>query len=168
MANPDAEWWSLCIDVASRMIIATVGLSWFIVAWFVLGALSSELEFTQQRGPSLSIGEWILLVQMVAGLLLVVLACSPRAVLNITVIRWGFVPVVLLVEVGLAFVAYHWGYDLYRVNAFGMGILLGSASAKMTKLAASAISTIVVGIVLALAATRLLMKPRRNEARRAD
>jgi hypothetical protein len=160
MASPDAAWWSPYIDVASRVIIATVGLLWFMVAGFVLGALSSELEFTRQRGPSPSIGEWILLVQMIAGVLLVVLACSPRTVLNITVIRWGFVPVVLLVEVGLAFVAYHWGYNLYRVHAFGMGILPGSASARMAKLAASAGGTIVLGIVLGFAAIRLLMKPR--------
>ena len=159
MANPGAEWRSLCIDIASRVIIAAVGLSWFIVAWSLLGALSSELQSTGQRNPSLSVGEWTLLVQTIAGLLLIVLACSPRTVLSITVIRWSFVPVVLLVEVGLAFVAYRRGYDLYRVNTFGMGILPGSASAKMTKLAVSAVSTIALGIVLGLAAMRLLMKP---------
>ena len=137
MASPAAESWSFCIDVASRVVIAIVGLSWFLVAVYVRGALSAELEFTQQRGPSLSIGEWILLVQMIAGLLLVALACSPRTVLNITVIRWSFVPVVLLVEVGLAFIAYHWGYELYRdvpaLGAIMLGIVLGFAAMRLLK-----------------------------------
>jgi hypothetical protein len=144
-------------DAVGRVSIGFIG-----IAWFALSNLNLELGM---RDLHFSAREWLYVLQMFAGLLLVVLSCLPQVLLDIRPIRWAFVPIIALVECSVAWIVYlnlDRAYRIHHALQAGTEMLPERAATKVTELVA--VATVAAGIAIALALSTTGLLTRRKKA----
>ena len=145
------------VDIASRIFIAIFGVAWAALSNMNVGMGMRDLTF--------SFREWLWIGHSVAGLLLIVLSCSPRYLLNNRLISWSFACVVIFVEISFVLIMYRnfvRFYGLYGAPQTSSDYIFEVMRGLMTRSIVGATIMAVAGVALGLSAGRLLLRPKQS------
>jgi hypothetical protein len=116
-------------DVAARLFLAAFG-----IVWFMLASLNIEIG---QRDLTWSSREWLYVATSILAVPLVILGCLPTRLLANGVVRWSFLPAILIVEFVIALAIhrnlYHRQAGFVALVAALLGVLVALGAARLLR-----------------------------------